>query len=66
MRDMDLENSIITKVMRDGPPDNDGVCYCPVCYAAADELAVNQEGEVVGCRECIEWKPAWTFDGIDE
>ena len=60
MRDMDLENSVITRTMRDGI-DNEAEepRYCPICGEEADELAVNPEGEIIGCRECVEWKRAW-------
>lgn len=62
MRDSALENSIITQIERDGMPDNDGVYYCPKCLAPADEIAFDADGEIVGCRECIEWKNAWEVE----
>lgn len=62
MLDRDLENSMITKIMREGMPDNRDLLVCPMCNAEVDELAFNQDGEIIGCRECIEWKEAWEVE----
>lgn len=68
MRDMDLENSVITRTMRDGIDNEAGrMGCCPVCGAETDEYAVNREGVAVGCRECIAWWFPWEYeDGKDE
>ena len=57
--DRDLENSIIKQVERDGMAAREDVYYCPVCGAETDEYAIDQAGECVGCRECVDFKFAW-------
>lgn len=59
MLDKDLENSIVTQIMRDGMPGEDRPCLCDICKQETDELAVNMYGEVVGCRECITFREPW-------
>ena len=64
MRDRDYENPIITRTEREGMPD-DGVQEekrCPVCGRLADEFALDEYGDVVGCRECLIWKYADEVD----
>lgn len=60
----DYDNPIISRTEREGMPDGgeEEEKRCPVCGRLSDEFALDEDGDVVGCRECIFWKDAYEID----
>lgn len=57
MRD-DLENPIITRTERYGMEEPEE-CICPWCEDVTERYAVRDDGEIVGCEECVKFVTAW-------
>ena len=58
MNHPDVENAIRTGYPH-GEPDYP---HCPVCGSECDEIYFNEDGDIVGCDECIKSKSAWFVD----
>lgn len=56
-----LENPIITRTERDGPPDEPWP-RCPVCGMATDTFYQDRDGDIVGCVECLNKIDAWYWE----
>ena len=55
-----IEHPDITKALRTGYPYDEPECpCCPMCGAETDTFLKNEEGEIVGCEECIYRVDAW-------
>ena len=48
----DLEHPDITRLMRDGIPENK-TKYCPCCGAECEKFFI-EDGKIIGCDYCIE------------
>lgn len=59
--EMVRDDPIVESLDKTGlPPWNDGkVPVCPVCGNECDTLYYNNNGDVVGCDECVTAYDAW-------
>lgn len=49
----------IARTRRDGYPIAPHYPYCPICGEACDRVYKNENGDIVGCDECLTELDAW-------
>ena len=66
------DHPVIRNMMRAGTPDGKASEYpvCPVCGSECDTVYRQDNGEIVGCEECLHsisaWEASECFPGKDE
>ena len=58
-----MEHPDITRTLATGYPHGEpNYPHCPLCGSECDEIYFNEDGDIVGCDECISTKSAWFVD----
>lgn len=58
-----MEHPDIARTIATGYPQGEpNYPHCPRCGAECDEIYFDEDGDIVGCDECVTSKSAWFVD----